>query len=80
MHIWLQKKYIASIDEIEEQLHELIYQYNHICPAPGLLVESHDVSLKRVEHLYSVLEYLYQARRNLLKSHRELGFLGGDSG
>lgn len=68
------KKYVASIDEIEEQLHELLYQYDHICPAPGVFVENNDVSLKRIEHLHNVWEYLYQARRNLYKSHRELAF------
>lgn len=68
------KKYIASIDEIEEQLHELLFQYNHICPAPGVAVENKDVSVKRIEHLNNVLNYLYQARRRLYKSHRELEF------
>lgn len=68
------KKYIASIDEIEEYLHELLFQYNHICPAPGLMVENKDVSAKRIEHLNNVWNYLYQARRSLYKSHRELEF------
>ncbi|MEC7816544.1 MAG: hypothetical protein VX939_09740 [Pseudomonadota bacterium] len=68
------KKYIASIDEIEEHLHEFVCQYNHICPAPGVLVESKDVSVKRIDHLNNVWNYLYQARRNLYKSHRELEF------
>ena len=68
------KKYIASIDEVEEHLNELLFQYKHICPANGLVVESKDVSAKRIEHLNNVLGYLYQARRNLYKSHRELEF------
>jgi len=68
------KKYVASIDEVEEQLHELIFQYDHICPAPGVFVENNDVSLKRIEHLNNVWVNLYQARRNLFKSHRELAF------
>ena len=68
------KKYIVSIDEIEELLHELWFQYGHICPAPGLMVEKKDVSLKRIEHLNTVCVYLYQARRRLYKSHRELEF------
>lgn len=68
------KKYIVSIDEIEEHLHELLFQYNHICPAPGVAVENKDVSVKRIEHLNNVLNYLYQARRRLYKSHRELEF------
>lgn len=68
------KKYIASIDEIEEHLHELLFQYNHICPAPGVAVENKDVSVKRIEHLNNVLNYLYQARRRLYKSRRELEF------
>lgn len=68
------KKYIASIDEIEEHLHELLFQYNHICPADGVMVESKDVSVKRIEHLNNVWGYLYQARRSLYKSHRELEF------
>lgn len=68
------KKYIASVDEIEEHLHELLFQYSHICPAPGVVVENKDVSLKRIEHLNNVWNYLYQARRRLYKSHRELEF------
>lgn len=68
------KKYIASIDEIEEHLHELLFQYSHICPAPGVAVENKDVSVKRIEHLNNVFNYLYQARRRLYKSHRELEF------
>ncbi|MDO8827205.1 hypothetical protein [Methylophaga sp.] len=68
------KKYVASIDEIEEHLHELLFQYNHICPVPGLLVESKDISAKRIEHLNNVWSHLYQARRSLYKSHRELEF------
>lgn len=68
------KKYVASIDEIEEHLNELLFQYNHICPAPGLLVENKDISVKRIEHLNNVWNHLYLARRNLYKSHRELEF------
>ncbi|MGP9799541.1 hypothetical protein [Rheinheimera sp. NSM] len=68
------KKYVASIDEIEEHLHELLFQYNHLCPVPGLLVERKDISVKRIEHLNNVWSYLYQARRSLYKSHRELEF------
>lgn len=68
------KKYIASIDEIEEHLHELLFQYSHICPAPGVVVESKDVSVKRIEHLNNVWNYLYQARRGLYKANRELEF------
>ncbi|MGP7733590.1 hypothetical protein [Oceanimonas smirnovii] len=68
------KKYIASIDEVEEFLHELFFQYEHICPTPGLAIENKDISIARIEHLNKVLNYLYQARRSLYKSHRELGF------
>ncbi|MCE8038514.1 hypothetical protein HOP58_12530 [Halomonas sp. MCCC 1A11062] len=68
------KKYVASIDEIEEHLHELLFQYNHICPVPGLQVESKGISVKRIEHLNNVWSHLYQARRDLYKSHRELEF------
>lgn len=68
------KRYIAAIDEIEENLHELRFHYDHICPVPGLVVEDKDVSIKRVEHLNTVWGNLYQARRNLYKSNRELSF------
>jgi hypothetical protein len=68
------KKYVASLDEVEEYLHELIVQYHYICPAPGVMVESKEMSIKRIEHLHTVWEYLYQARRNLYKSNRELVF------
>lgn len=68
------KNYIASIDEIEEHLHELLFQYNHICPASGVVVETKDVSVKRIEHLNNVWSYLYQGRRGLYRSRRELEF------
>ncbi|PCC09922.1 hypothetical protein [Pseudoalteromonas sp. JB197] len=68
------KRYIAAIDEIEENLHELRFHYDHICPTPGLMVEDKDVSIKRIEHLNIVWGNLYQARRNLYKSNRELSF------
>ena len=68
------KRYIASIAEIEDHLHELLFQYNYLCPAPGVLVENKDVSIKRIEHLHNVWSCLYQARRNLYRSHRELEF------
>lgn len=68
------KRYIAAIDEIEENLHELRYHYDHICPVPGLVIEDQDVSIKRVEHLNIVWGNLYQARRSLYKSNRELSF------
>lgn len=68
------KRYIAAIDEIDENLHELRFHYDQICPVPGLMVEDQDVSLKRVEHLNIVWGNLYQARRNLYKSNRELSF------
>ncbi|ELZ1717798.1 hypothetical protein SD909_004207 [Vibrio parahaemolyticus] len=68
------KRYIASIDEIEENLHELRFHYDHICPAPGVVVEDQSVSIKRVEHLNNVWVNLYQARRSLYKSNRELSF------
>ncbi|WP_429181349.1 hypothetical protein [Aeromonas salmonicida] len=68
------KRYIAAIDEIEENLHELRFHYDHICPAPGVGVEGQDISTKRVEHLNTVWGNLYQARRSLYKSNRELSF------
>ena len=68
------KKYVASIAEVEEYLHDFLFQYGHICPTAGLMIEQQDVSLKRIEHLDKVWDYLYQARRNLYKSHRELAF------
>lgn len=68
------KRYIAAIDEIEENLHELRFHYDHICPAPGVVVEGQDISTKRVEHLNTVWGNLYQARRSLYKANRELSF------
>lgn len=68
------KRYIAAIDEIEENLHELRFHYDCICPRVGLMVEDKDVSIKRIEHLNNVWGNLYQARRNLYKSNRELSF------
>lgn len=68
------KRYLSAIDEIEENLHELAFHYNHICPTPGLFVENKDLSVKRIEHLHNVWGNLYQARRNLYKTNRELAF------
>ncbi|MCS6134160.1 hypothetical protein G3496_04360 [Shewanella baltica] len=68
------KRYLSAIDEVEENLHELAFHYNHICPTPGLLIEDKDVSIKRIEHLHNVWGNLYQSRRNLYKANRELAF------
>ncbi|EIA1300381.1 hypothetical protein MUK41_004342 [Vibrio vulnificus] len=68
------KKYLAALDEIDEHLHELRFHYNHICPAPGVIVEDEEVSIKRIKHLSYIVDNLYLARRNLYKSKRELAF------
>ncbi|MGL6576536.1 hypothetical protein ACSZOM_10055 [Aeromonas hydrophila] len=68
------KRYLASIDEIEEHLNEMMVNYDALCPVPGALIESIAISTRRIEHLYNVYELLYQSRRNLYKAHRELAF------
>lgn len=68
------KHYVAALDEVDEHLHELLFQYNHICPASGVVLEGKDASSKRFEHLNSLWHYLYEARHNLHKAYRELSF------
>lgn len=70
------KKYHAAIDEISQYLHELLTQYDHISPPPGTVIETDGPSIKRIEHLHTVWNLLYQARRICHASHRELGFWG----
>ena len=68
------KKYLAAIDQVREVLNELSFHYNHMCPAPGVAVESKDVSFQRIEHVNKVWYDLYQARMSLMNTKNELGF------
>lgn len=68
------KQYVAALDEVDDHLRELQMHYNHMCPAQGAPVASRGLSGKRIEHLNSIWNYLYQARRALYKAHRELDF------
>jgi hypothetical protein len=45
-----------------------------MCPTPGVVVESKDVSAQRVEHANKVWHQLYQAKVSLLNARRELKF------
>lgn len=68
------KQYVATLDEVDDHLGELQLLYNHMCPAKGEAVAKESVSGKRVEHLNTMWNYLYQSRQALYKAHRELEF------
>ncbi len=68
------KKYITALEEVEEHLHELLLQYNHIFQKATLSKGGKNTSTKHIEHLSSIWNHLYQDRRNLYKAHRELEF------
>ncbi|AUG52149.1 hypothetical protein [Thalassospira marina] len=68
------KKYLSCFDEIEDILHEMTFQYNHMCPAPGVPEESRDCSEQRINKLTISWDFLYHSMMNLRKSNRYLNF------
>ncbi len=68
------KKHLASIDEVREILHDLAFHYEHMCPSPGVIYETKDVSKQRIEHVNKMWHYLYKARASLLNTKNELVF------
>lgn len=68
------KKYLAAIEQIQEVLNELLFHYEKMCPAPGVIVESESVSIQRIEHVNKVWHQLYQSKVLLINSKRELAF------
>jgi hypothetical protein len=68
------KKYLSSIEQVHETLQELNLYYHQMCPAPGIIFESQDVSAQRVEHVNRVWHHLYQTTMTLVNAKRELIF------
>ena len=62
------------MNEIGEILREINFQYFHLCPSPGLLVEANEISRKRIEHVENLSQGLYSARIKLNQSKSELAF------
>ncbi len=68
------KKYLSAIDQVRECLNDLSYHYHYLCPVPGLLVETKEMSAQRIEHVNKVWHELYQSKVKVLNSKRELAF------
>jgi hypothetical protein len=68
------KNYLSALNEIREILRELSFQYWHLCPSEGLLVEAKEISGKRIEHANNLSHSLYLARVNINQAKSELTF------
>jgi Txe/YoeB family toxin of Txe-Axe toxin-antitoxin module len=68
------KNYLSALNEIREILRELNFQYWHLCPSPGQLVEQKETYSKRIEHVSNLSHSLYLARVNLNQAKSELTF------
>ena len=68
------KQYLSAIDQVRECLNDLSFHYNSMCPAPGVVVESKEVTIQRIEHVNKVWHELYQAKVMVLNTKRELSF------
>ena len=68
------KDYLSALNEIRELIREIDFQYSHLCPAPGLLVEPLEITNERLERLEQLKHQLYEARVNLHHCKDELSF------
>ena len=68
------KQYLSAIDQVRECLNDLSFHYHSMCPAPGVIVESKEVTTQRLEHVNKVWHELYQSKVMVLNSKRELAF------
>jgi hypothetical protein len=68
------KSYLSALNEIREILREIDFQYWHLCPSEGQLVESKETSSKRIEHANNLSHSLYLARVNINQVKSELTF------
>jgi len=68
------KDYLNVLNEVQEVLREIDFQYFYLCPAPGLLVEGDEVSFKRIEQLDQLTHQLYLCRVHLANAKSELIF------
>lgn len=68
------KKYLASLDKVRELLESLSLQYNHMCPAPGQIVETQEVITQRIEYLNQLWFQFDLSKSEILNSKEELSF------
>jgi hypothetical protein len=68
------KKYLSAIDQVRGGLDELFFHYSSLCPAPGVIDESKEVTKQRIEHVNKVCHELYQSKILVQNSKREFAF------
>jgi len=68
------RNYLEAVDEAQESLRILKEQFNLMCPAPGVIIESSDTSLRRLGQINDIRDRLHQALMSVLGSRRELKF------
>lgn len=68
------KKYIASLDKIRDQIRDFGFHYHSMCPAPGIIVESKDVTEQRIQHVNHIWHQLFLSRDELVNAKYELSF------
>jgi len=68
------KDYLNALNEVQEVIREIDFQYFYLCPAPGLLVEGDEVSFKRIKQVDQLSHQLYLCRVNLVNAKSELNF------
>ncbi len=68
------KEYLASLNEIREVVREISFQYSHLSPAPGVLVEEKEVSNERIKQANKLSHQLYLSRVNISNRKNELNF------
>lgn len=68
------KRYLTLVYEIEEFLNLMLFNYNYMCPTPGLPIENTELSIKRIEVLLNIQQTLIQTHQKIYTAHRELAF------
>lgn len=68
------KDYLNALNEVQEVIREIDFQYFYLCPAPGLPVEGDEVSFKRIKQVDQLSHQLYLCRVNLANVKSELNF------
>jgi hypothetical protein len=68
------KDFFGSLNEIVKILREINFQYFHLCPSPGLLIEFNEISRKRIEDVDNLSHSLDLATLRLNQSKGELAF------
>lgn len=68
------KDYISALNETREIIRELNFHYNHLCPSPGLIIESQENATRRIEYICGLSQNLRIAKVKINTVKSELNF------